>query len=197
MHAVQMSASDLVKELDHETRLTASLSHPAILTLIGYTERPPQMVLEHLEGTLYDLVRDYEALERAGGLLSPLVDVVSGCAYLHARMPPLLHRDLKPPNVLYDERLRCKLCDVRAQSRPLAPRLPSSALPLVWTRPQTRPSSALPLVCPPCLPSSALPLVAADRPRRPGSLGPRWSCQQMRRAGRASALAPRCIWRPR
>jgi len=41
-----------------------------------------------------------------GGLLSPLLDVVAGCAYLHARQPPLLHRDLKPPNVLYDERKR-------------------------------------------------------------------------------------------
>ena len=43
---------------------------------------------------------------QVGGLLSPLLDVVAGCAYLHARQPPLLHRDLKPPNVLYDERKR-------------------------------------------------------------------------------------------
>jgi len=105
------SPSDIRKELEHETRLTASLSHPAILTLIGYTYEPPHMVLEHLEGTLYDLVRDTESLEKAGGLLAPLLDVVAGCAYLHARQPPLLHRDLKPPNILYDTRLRCKLCD--------------------------------------------------------------------------------------
>jgi len=41
------SADKLRAELEHETRLTASLSHPATLTLIGYTERPPQMGLLH------------------------------------------------------------------------------------------------------------------------------------------------------
>lgn len=50
-------------------------------------------------------------LERCGGMLPPLADLVSGCAYLHARTPAVLHRDLKPLNVLYDERCRCKLCD--------------------------------------------------------------------------------------
>jgi serine/threonine protein kinase len=61
-----------------------------------------------------------------GGLLSPLLDVVAGCAYLHARQPPLLHRDLKPPNVLYDERKRCAFargwrvdCPLIAISMPL------------------------------------------------------------------------------
>ena len=63
-----------------------------------------------LEGTIYDLVR--EGTETCdGGMLGPLIDVLSGCAYLHACRPPLLHRDLKPPNVLYDEKRRCKLCD--------------------------------------------------------------------------------------
>jgi len=102
--------TQLKRELEHETRLLAMLSHPAILTLIGYTPTPPQIVLEVLQGTAYDLVRG--GLEQCeGGLLGPLLDLLSACAYLHARTPPLLHRDLKPPNLLHDERLRCKLCD--------------------------------------------------------------------------------------
>ena len=57
----------------------------------------------------YDLVRaGTEGCD--GGMLGLLVDVLSGCAYLHACKPPLLHRDLKPPNVLHDEKMRCKLC---------------------------------------------------------------------------------------
>ena len=100
----------LRKELLHETRLLAAMSHPCILTLIGYTDEPAQIVLEVLDGTVYDLVRS-GTTECDGGMLSPLLDILSGCAYLHARSPPVLHRDLKPPNVLHDERRRCKLCD--------------------------------------------------------------------------------------
>ena len=103
--------ASLERELRHETRILAALSHPCILTLIGYTATPAQIVLEVLDGTLYDLVRSVGTDSCDGGLLGPLIDVLSGCAYLHACKPPLLHRDLKPPNVLHDEKLRCKLCD--------------------------------------------------------------------------------------
>ena len=59
---------------------------------------------------MYDLVRAGVA-DIDGGMLSPLLDMLSGCAYLHARSPPIVHRDLKPPNVLHDASKRCKLCD--------------------------------------------------------------------------------------
>ena len=61
----------------------------------------PQIVLEVLNGTVYDLVKaGTEGCD--GGLLGPLLDILSGCAYLHARSPPILHRDLKvpPPRLL-------------------------------------------------------------------------------------------------
>ena len=103
-------AASLRKELLHETRLLAALSHPCILTLIGYTDEPAQIVLEVLDGTVYDLVKSGTS-DIDGGMLSPLLDILSGCAYLHARSPPVIHRDLKPPNVLHDASKRCKLCD--------------------------------------------------------------------------------------
>ena len=111
-------ASVLTSELEHETRILSKLNHPCVLTLIGYTDEPCQIVLEVLDGTIYDLTsmlysgtapEGVSALE--GGLLGPLSDVLSACAYLHALTIPILHRDLKPPNVLHDERFRCKLCD--------------------------------------------------------------------------------------
>ena len=45
----------IARELKHETRVLSKLNHPGVLTLIGYTEAPAQIVLEMLDGTLYVL----------------------------------------------------------------------------------------------------------------------------------------------
>ena len=117
-----------------------------------YCTEPAQIVLEVLDGTVYDLVREVHprssnsgvdpcasaqstharslslqdgAIKGCdGGMLSPLLDILSACAYLHSRSPPVLHRDLKPPNVLHDERRRCKLCDfgTALELRPTQPK---------------------------------------------------------------------------
>ena len=101
----------IARELQHETRILSKLNHPGVLTLIGYTDVPAQIVLEVLQGTVYDLVSGGGVEACDGGLLGPLSDVCAGCAYLHALTVPILHRDLKPPNILHDERMRLKLCD--------------------------------------------------------------------------------------
>ena len=101
----------IAQELMFETRILTKLSHPNVLGLIGYTMEPAQIVLEALNGTLYDLISSGSIESCDGRLLAPLCDVLSGCAYLHALAVPILHRDLKPPNVLFDERHKCKLCD--------------------------------------------------------------------------------------
>ena len=120
-----VDAESLRRELLHETRLLSRLSHPCIITVIGYTTSPAQLILEVLNGTSYDLARGfYNGSAPSTALLEPLVDLLAGCAYLHARSPPILHRDLKPPNVLHDARGRCKLCDfgTAIELPPTAPR---------------------------------------------------------------------------
>lgn len=39
------------------------------------------------------------------------ISVARGMAYLHSRSPPILHLDLKSPNILLDERWRVKITD--------------------------------------------------------------------------------------
>lgn len=63
-------------------------------------------------GSLYSIIR------RGGGApLDPrlqrsvAVSVARGMTYLHARRPPLLHLDLKSPNILLDDKGRIKIAD--------------------------------------------------------------------------------------
>jgi serine/threonine protein kinase len=39
------------------------------------------------------------------------ISVARGMAYLHSRSPPLLHMDLKSPNILVDDKWRIKIAD--------------------------------------------------------------------------------------
>lgn len=39
------------------------------------------------------------------------VSVARGMAYLHTRSPPIMHLDLKSPNILVDDRWRIKIAD--------------------------------------------------------------------------------------
>jgi serine/threonine protein kinase len=96
---------------EREARAAASLSHPNVIQLYDYGEFEgrPFIVLEHLPGgTLDDRL--------AGG--RPLPDeeseqianeVAEGLAHAHAN--GLVHRDLKPGNVLFDADGRARIAD--------------------------------------------------------------------------------------
>lgn len=86
--------------------MLASLRHPCVVQCIGATAAAttPWIVMEFLERTLYEAVRDAKA---EPDVVRMLADVLSACAYLHSRARPIVHRDLKPPNVLADLHGRC------------------------------------------------------------------------------------------
>jgi eukaryotic-like serine/threonine-protein kinase len=94
-----------------EARAAAALSHPAICQLYDYGEAEgrPYIVLEYLGGgTLEDRLASGEPLPddevaRIAG------EVASGLAHAHAR--GLVHRDIKPGNVLFDEDGAAKITD--------------------------------------------------------------------------------------
>ena len=100
-----------LKRFRAEARSVASLNHPNVLRVFDWGEDPdgPYLVLEYLGGgSLRDL------LDR-GTRLSPAqaarlgAQAAEGLAYAHAR--GLVHRDVKPANLLFDDEGRVRVAD--------------------------------------------------------------------------------------
>jgi tRNA A-37 threonylcarbamoyl transferase component Bud32 len=103
--------SDQLERFRREARAVAPISHPHIVTVIdaGEDENRPYIVFEYVEGeTLKARIR------RTGGL--PVAEAVAyaieiaralGCAHANH----VVHRDVKPQNVLIDEEGSAKVTD--------------------------------------------------------------------------------------
>ncbi|WOL03471.1 serine/threonine-protein kinase CTR1 [Canna indica] len=105
-----------LREFLREVAIMKSLRHPNIVLFMGAVTEPPKLsiVTEYLSrGSLYRL------LHKTGGRetlderrrLSMAFDVAKGMNYLHRRNPPIVHRDLKSPNLLVDKKYTVKVCD--------------------------------------------------------------------------------------
>ncbi|CAO2824088.1 unnamed protein product [Amaranthus hypochondriacus] len=103
-------------EFLREVAIMKRLRHPNIVLFMGAVTEPPNLaiVTEYLcRGSLYRL------LHKSGGKevlderrrLSMAYDVAKGMNYLHKRNPPIVHRDLKSPNLLVDKKYTVKVCD--------------------------------------------------------------------------------------
>ncbi|KAL6838511.1 hypothetical protein ACP4OV_031756 [Aristida adscensionis] len=104
------------REFMREVAIMKSLRHPNIVLFMGAVTEPPNLsiVTEYLSrGSLYKL------LHRSGAKdvlderrrLNMAFDVAKGMNYLHRRSPPIVHRDLKSPNLLVDKKYTVKVCD--------------------------------------------------------------------------------------
>lgn len=111
MHREIASDSDQLERFRREARAVAQLSHPHIVGVIDYGEDNdrPYIVFEYVEGeTLKERIR------RSGRL--PITEAVAyaieiaralGTAHAHH----IVHRDVKPQNVLIDEEGQAKVTD--------------------------------------------------------------------------------------
>jgi eukaryotic-like serine/threonine-protein kinase len=111
LHREISEQPDQLERFSHEARAVAQLSHPNVVAVIdaGQDQGRPYIVFEYVEGeTLKDRI------ERLGTL--PLdeaaayaIEIGRGLAAAHARR--LVHRDVKPQNVLIDPEGRAKVTD--------------------------------------------------------------------------------------
>jgi eukaryotic-like serine/threonine-protein kinase len=111
MHEQLTTDGDHVERFRREARLAAQLSHPNIVTVIdrGEQEGRQFIVFEYVEGENLKslIVREAPLSEREAVELA--LQIADGLAFAHAH--GLVHRDVKPQNVLLTEDGRAKVTD--------------------------------------------------------------------------------------
>nr|XP_043633935.1 LRR receptor-like serine/threonine-protein kinase FLS2 [Erigeron canadensis] len=108
-----------VKSFQREMETLGKLRHKNLLKVLGYaweSERIKAMVLEYMENGNLDTFIHESTFDRSGWGLSKRVDILvsvaSGLAYLHSGYDfPIIHCDLKPSNILLDERWNAHISD--------------------------------------------------------------------------------------
>eukprot|EP00708_Paratrimastix_pyriformis_P004962 GAFH01003921.1.p2 GENE.GAFH01003921.1~~GAFH01003921.1.p2 ORF type:complete len:219 (-),score=48.34 GAFH01003921.1:5-661(-) len=114
-----------------------SLRHPCVVRLLGTTLVDGQraIITEFLSrGSLAELIHDEAAPLPLPLRLRMALDVANGISYLHTRDPPIVHRDIKPQNLLLTEDLRVKVADLNIAS--LAPSGRCGVRPSNWIAPE-------------------------------------------------------------
>ncbi|KAJ8569526.1 hypothetical protein ON010_g5734 [Phytophthora cinnamomi] len=134
---------DNVMLFANEVRLAAALEHPNIVRFVGLSwNRVCDLciVSEFMEqGDLSMLINSKRKDELTWDKekLGIATDIAEALAYLHGRMPIIIHRDLKSLNVLLDSRLRAKLSDFGlSRERSSDDTMTNGVGTLLWTAPE-------------------------------------------------------------
>jgi len=96
--------------------LMSTLKHPNIVSLKGFCFEPYTIIMEFMDqGSLTSFLRKQKSLDVKVQYRLAL-DIAKGMQFLHGTSPPLVHRDLKSPNVLMQTitdfpNVMCKVSD--------------------------------------------------------------------------------------
>ena len=111
MHREMSEQEDQLERFRQEARAVAKLSHPNVVTVIdaGEDGGHPYIVFEYVEGeTLKQRIARLGMLDTQEAL-AYAIEIARGLTVAHARN--MVHRDIKPQNVLIDAEGRAKLTD--------------------------------------------------------------------------------------
>ncbi len=111
MHREMSEQEDQLQRFRQEARAVAKLTHPNVVSVIDAGEDGgyPYIVFEYVKGeTLKQRIGRVGALDTQEAI-AYAIEVARGLSVAHARN--MVHRDIKPQNVLIDEEGRAKLTD--------------------------------------------------------------------------------------
>src|SRR5213592_296557 len=111
MHREMSDQPDQIERFRREARAVAQLSHPNVVAVIDAGEDGgyPYIVLEYVEGETLKQRIDRLGRLPADEAVAYAIEVGRGLAAAHARR--MVHRDVKPQNVLIDSDGRAKVTD--------------------------------------------------------------------------------------
>ncbi len=111
MHREMSEQADQLERFRQEARAVAKLSHPNVVAVIdaGEDGGHPYIVFEYIEGETLK-----QRISRDGALgpqeaIAYAIEIARGLSVAHARK--MVHRDIKPQNILIDAEGRAKLTD--------------------------------------------------------------------------------------
>jgi serine/threonine protein kinase len=115
-HAVNVGGTGAVRELRHEIAVMSHMHHPRVVQFLGACTRaqPWLVIFEYMPGgalsTLLENRRGRYLPFKVAGRLA--LDCAQGLRYLHEHKPTgVVHRDLKPNNLVIDASGHCKITD--------------------------------------------------------------------------------------
>ncbi len=103
-----------VKNLKRETNIALGLSHPNIVRIhnLETWEGQAFVTMEYVAGgTLAHLLDEHGGALPLAQALPRIKDIAAALDYAHTRKPPVIHRDLKPLNILITTGGQAKIAD--------------------------------------------------------------------------------------
>ena len=101
--------------ISNEAKVHQQLQHKNIVQYIGaYVDhRFLYIVTEYIRGSnMEDTIYGLENIDMPRKKIEVAIGVMEGVAYLHEHTPQIIHEDIKPANILLDENMCPKLCDL-------------------------------------------------------------------------------------
>ena len=109
-HVLRKKVEDITKDFVTEVEVCCDINHPNLVRLLGYVDTPRLMIMQELlRGNSMDhqlYVEGWKPTQKQ--ILKSAHDVALGMQYLHTKFQadddehdqPIIHRDLKTPNLL-------------------------------------------------------------------------------------------------
>lgn len=112
--------SIMLDMVEKEINISSRIRHPNIVLFLAVARAPTTIYLvhEYIDGcNMEDAIFDQETRQlmdiKPGDKLFILSQCVQGVAYLHALVPPVIHQDIKPSNIMIKKVCHTtKLCDL-------------------------------------------------------------------------------------